>query len=96
MGVGSDSYPYTIHKVSDDKKVIWISADDHTWIRQPGTLPESEKGHYEFSNKHSKDESKWMKFTLRKNGRYVLEGSPMKDGRSIHIGHRSYYQDPSF
>ena len=35
-------------------------------------------------------------YRLRKNGRYVRDGEPMRGGTSITIGYRRYYQDPSF
>lgn len=35
-------------------------------------------------------------YTLRKNGRWIMAGSPMRGGRSLSLGRRDYYRDPSF
>jgi hypothetical protein len=35
-------------------------------------------------------------YTLRKSGRYVLKGQPMRGSRTLSIGTRSVYRDPSF
>ena len=35
-------------------------------------------------------------FTLRKNGHWIMEGQPLKDGCSLEPGYWSHYIDPSF
>lgn len=93
LGVGSDAYPYTIHKVSDDFKKIWISEDRHEVIGGP--YPYGANIPYSYSNVNQNDDTKWILFTLRKNGRYIRKGATIND-RALQIGHRQYYQDPSF
>ena len=96
LSIRSDSYPYTIHRVSRDLKQIWISPDNHKWIPDdPKKLDGN--GHYEYSNNNAGRDSAWQLFTRRKNGRYVMHGVGMRQsGVTLTIGHRSYYQDPSF
>jgi ABC-type amino acid transport substrate-binding protein len=35
-------------------------------------------------------------FTLRKNGRWIQQGQPLRGGRSLTVGVRDFYRDPSF
>ena len=35
-------------------------------------------------------------YTMRRNGRWVLQGQDMKTGRSISLGTAVYHRDPSF
>lgn len=93
LGVGSDAYPYTIHKVSDDLKKIWVSADEHDIVGGPYKYGET--SNYTYSNHNENNETRWTLFTLRKNGRYIRKGATIND-RALQIGHRVYYQDPSF
>jgi hypothetical protein len=88
-GVGSDCYPYTVHDVSPDRKKIWVSSDNHS--ENLKTWPDQE---YTYSNEDEYAPEMWLLCTLRKDGYYHF-GKSMQGAR-IHIGHRRYYQDPSF
>jgi len=35
-------------------------------------------------------------YTLRSNGRWIMQGQDKKNGRSISLGDARYHQDPSF
>ena len=89
-GFGSDCYPYTIVSVSKDLKKIEVTADKHK--------PADGYNYYDnqvFNYTSDMNAPRTM-YRLRKNGRYVKDGEPMKGGASISIGNRRYYQDPSF
>lgn len=90
--VGSDSYPYTVHKVSASGKTLWASADEH-WVVQPCNPRDVV---YEFTNSNETSPGRWETFTLRKNGRWLPKGVDMHSTGALHIGNRSFYQDPSF
>jgi len=88
IGVGSDSYPYTIHKVEDKK--LWASEDNATM--KPGL--DIYHQDYNYSNDNINKPENWSLFTLRKDGEWH-HGNSLK-GRVLYIGHRRFYQDPSF
>ncbi len=53
--IGSDSYPATVRRISDNEKYIWVSRDQHRrGLYVPLDLPEK----------------KWQKYSLRKDGYY--------------------------
>tara|TARA_R100000005_G_C4968031_1_gene182082 strand:+ start:1007 stop:1306 length:300 start_codon:yes stop_codon:yes gene_type:complete len=82
VGAGSDCYPATVIDVGS--KSITIQWD--TYRR------EGDEWVYE-RNPNGKKEV----YTLRKNGRYKLKGWPLKSrGGYVGLGHRRYYNDPSF
>jgi hypothetical protein len=92
-GFGSDSYPYTVVGVSGCGKKVWVTEDSH----------EPAEGFNYFSNQVYTYESNMTKnmneaqcFTLRSNGDWVVDGSGIKYGRKLYLGHRRYYQDPHF
>ena len=90
-GAGSDRYPYTICEVADDLSYIMVQPDDH----KPA------KGFEYYGNQvytyTSRPDTTPSKYTLRKNGYYIMEGAPKRAyWCAVHPGHRSYYQDPSF
>lgn len=93
QGAGSDCYPYTIHRVSENKKSIWVSSDNYRPIGGP--RPYGMDGEYEYSNDHGADETQWTEYTLRKNGRYIMRGQSI-NSRALSIGFRRFYNDPSF
>jgi len=89
-GYGSDSYPYTVIAISANGKTITVQADDH----KPAP------GHHYINNQvytySPNPEGETKVFTLRDNGRWVLKGEGKKNGLRLGLGHRRYYQDPSF
>ena len=89
-GFGSDCYPYTIVSVSKDGKKIEVTSDDHK--PAPGCDYFTNQVYTYTSNMNGQR----TLYRLRKNGRWVKDGEPMRGGASITIGYRRYYQDPSF
>ncbi len=53
----------------------------------------SESQEYEFTRNPNASEEE---FTLRKNGRWIRKGDPMRGGAEIAIGYRDQYYDYSF
>jgi hypothetical protein len=88
--VGSDRYAGTITEVSENLKEVWFQYDDAIRVDGNG-MSESQK--YEF--KPNKFASKVL-FTLRKNGKYLRQGTPLNRGVGLGIGRRSHYYDFSF
>ncbi len=90
-GAGSDRYPHTIVEVSPTLDYISVTAD--TSIPEPGNDFYNNQSYTYKSN----IDGERTKYTLRKNGRYIQEGQPLKAYYcSINIGTRRFYQDPSF
>lgn len=80
----------TIVEVSASGKRIVVQEDKATRTDSHGM---SDAQSYE----HTPDpDAPRTAYTLRKNGRYVREGEPMKGGGAILIGSRSTYHDYSF
>lgn len=92
MGVGSDCYPYTIHKV--EGQTLWASEDEYERTDSNGAYTENQD--YRYWNNNEKNEKMWRQFTLRKNGRWVRRGSDMHTGSRLSIGHRKAYRSPHF
>lgn len=86
--VGSDRYPYTVILVVSPKKIV-VRRDDFCRTDRNGM---SESQTYEFTQTVEGPETT---LTLRRNGRWVSEGTAMKDGHWF-IGERQAYQDPCF
>ncbi len=89
-GYGSDSYPYTVIKISANGKTLVVQADNHK--PAPGFDYYSNQVYTYTPN----PEGETKTFTLRDNGRWVLKGESKKGGLRLGLGHRRYYQDPSF
>ena len=88
-GCGSDCYPYTVVEIIRDKRIAVVE-DLHKpaegfdyYSNQVYTYSQNPEGTKEI-------------YRLRKNGRWVRDGQPMRGGSTISLGHRRYYQDPSF
>ncbi len=90
-GAGSDCYPHTIIEVSPMLDWIIIQADRYEPVE--GFNYYSNQQYNYFPNAKGAR----TKYTLRKNGRYMQDGTPMKyDFHRVAIDFRRYYQDPSF
>ena len=93
VGVGSDRYPATIIEVNKGKDGVGTSFaiqwDSHK--RVGGEFP-----YYKYECKPNSN-GRITYYTLRKTGRYKQKGWALRSpGGGIGIGHRRYYQDPSF
>lgn len=90
-GAGSDAYPHTIIEVAPDYSYIVIQSDKSTptkdydyYANQKHTFSPDPNGAIE-------------KYTLRKTGRYIQDGAPLKAYYcGVTIGYRRKYSDPSF
>lgn len=89
----SDRRPYTIHKVSDNGKSIWVSADEYVRTDNNGYYTENQ--YYAYSNHNTSRPQVWIEYTCRKNGRWIKKGQPM-NSTSLMVGRRMAYNDPSF
>jgi len=89
-GAGSDCYPATVVFVSTNKKLIRVRDDNYKRTDKNG---QSENKTYEYSPNPN---GRVRTYTLRKNGRWIEQGSGMKSGASIGLGHRRAYWDPHF
>ena len=89
-GVGSDSYPCTIIDVSRNGKKVKVQRN--SFKGAPGS-------NY-FTNQEwiidPEPSGEVLVFSLRKNGRWILQGGAINCGCSLHLGHRSARQDPHF
>ncbi len=95
-GAGSDSYPYTVVKVSKNGRKIWVTEDTAT--------PTKDYDYY--NNQEHTFETNWPEhnaeeecacYTLRKSGRWIAKGAGLNDTwLSISLGGRRKYRDPSF
>jgi hypothetical protein len=82
--VGSDRYPGTIVAVPSATRII-VQRDD-VLVEQCGVRV--------FTRRPDAPRSI---YTLRRNGRWVAKGVPMRAGYGrLAIGNRDYYLDPSF
>lgn len=86
----SDRYPVTVVEVSKSGKSVTVQDDTFTRTDKNGM---SECQDYTFTP--NPNGSKRV-FTLRKNGRFVAEGSGMKTGEVLALGRRDRYYDYSF
>ncbi len=90
-GAGSDCYPHTIIEVADDLSYIVIQSDNYEAVK---AVPYGSNVDYIYT---ANPQGATQKYTLRKNGRYICDGCPMKHYfLGVAIGHRRFYQDPSF
>ena len=87
---GSDRYPIEVVKVVNTKKVVVRSLAYET-IRGQG-LTET-PGEYRF---FSDPNGGTQVVSLRKNGRWVRQGDPMRNGMGFSFRGASLYRDPSF
>jgi hypothetical protein len=91
-GAGSDCYPHTIVMVAEDLSYICTTSDDSKHVGKPRQY--GEDGNFVYTTNWEAARTLW---TLRKDGHYYPEGVGMgRSYNSISVGHRRYYQDPSF
>lgn len=86
----SDRRAGTISRVSPSKKTLWFQSDKATRVDTNGM---SDAQAYEYERQPDAPEAE---YTLRKNGRWVRKGSPMKGSGSLLIGVRDEHYDYSF
>jgi hypothetical protein len=88
-GYGSDCYPFTITTVYSPNR-IGVKRD----IFKPTAKHTGMFGvqDYTYETDHSAQETI---YTRRKNGGWAQPGESIK-AATMYIGHRRYYQDPSF
>ena len=105
MFVGSDRYAMVVTEVLSPKKIkVACILDEHEqYIKRNSDgidilAPEFVEVYKQFAP----DEYGYCHhyvprtYTLRKNGRWMLQGEDMWGTGSIHIGHAENYRDPSF
>lgn len=86
-GAGSDSYPSTIIEVSPTLDYVVIQDDEYKYDKKV-------QGEFVYFPDLSAPK---VKYTLRKNGTYIPDGTPLKHYWSaLEIGARVYYRNPSF
>lgn len=87
MGVGSDSYPYTIVQVSKTGKSFKMVRDIATAVSGSG---HDGSAVYEYARDPSATIESAVMVRLDHKGRWRQAGAP------VGIGFRRYYQDPHF
>jgi hypothetical protein len=91
-GYGSDSNPYTITWVSPSGKELHVTQDEVMVVNGEWTGPQDY-----VTLSRTEEEAPHMVFTLRKDGKWLPKGvARYARQRSLSIGYRRYYQDPSF
>lgn len=86
----TDRHAATITKIDNGGKRVFISRD---LARRTDKNGMSESQTYEYTTCKNCPS---FAYTLRKNGRFVREGSSMHNGETILVGHRESYHDYSF
>ena len=98
MNGWSDRRPATI--VKRTAKTIWVQADHVTNIsseanRESGLV--HARGHGDVTVFARDYDAPIRRYTLRKNGRWMAAGAPLRSqGASLTLGRRDYYYDPHF
>jgi hypothetical protein len=87
--IGTDRYPYTVIKVSESGKTIWIQEDEFNLVK--GSR-QSEQQKYEFTPNPN---GRIMKVTRRQSGAWVPSGGSGSSNGYVTFG-RYAYLDPSF
>ena len=85
--VGSDRYPYTVIKRTENK--VWCRRDDYMMAEGGNYFGDQKYDYYE------RPDASVEEFTLRKNGHWCRVGDGM-NGCALVLGYRRAYQDPSF
>lgn len=97
----TDCYPATIVDVLSPKKIV-VRQDRA--LKDPSWKPEVSIGGFSAHVSNNYDQ-KWLYeqnldaepqvYTLRKNGKWVKQGQPMKGERAV-LGYRKYFYDYNF
>ena len=87
LHVGSDSYPYTIQRISASGKTLWASKDDFRRTDKNGYGGLQE---YEYTTVEDKNPGR---FSLRRDGYWRPAGG---NCTILSIGYRRAYRDPYF
>lgn len=92
-GAGSDSYPVTVVEVSKNGKTVWVTQDE---VIVTGEWAQGEYEASTYSTLPNMDGAR-LCYTLRKNGRWIMKGQPITAYyMALHLGRRTYRQDPHF
>lgn len=86
-GYGSDCYPYTVVSVSKSGRQIELQRDEATYHGPPRKYGDTTK------------ESDWTYTPLLQSNKYTVKlnkRGQWKGAGYVSLGHRKYYQDPSF
>lgn len=86
----TDRVAVTVVEVSKNGKRLVVQEDKATRTDNHG-MSDSQSYAYE-PNPHGRKGA----YTLRKNGTWVREGSPMRNGERLLVGSRNHYHDYSF
>ena len=84
----NDRYPATVMRVSAAARTVWVRPDLYERVDNNGL---SDFQQYVYRPDESAD---LIRFTLRKNGRWVESGKPSNGYRSLGFGWREAYFDP--
>lgn len=90
-GAGSDAYPFTVVRVSPSGHRIEIRRDEPQVVS--GSFME---GNATCVYRTARLDAPTEVATRRRDGRYVLRGHTARQGGTVHLGSRRYYQDPHF
>lgn len=88
--VGSDCYAYTVIAVSESGKRATIQRD-RAIATKDNSYTEAQEYRYEANT-----EGVTKEVSLRKNGTWYTVGQPIEWYTGVTMGHRRYYQDPSY
>lgn len=89
----SDRHSGTIVHVSDNLKEIMVQTDHAVRTDSNGM---SECQQYKFFRQPGRRDGADARYTLRKNGRWVLAGTDLHKGQALSLGSRDEYYDFSF
>jgi|TARA_R110002051_G_scaffold324933_1_gene424667 hypothetical protein len=94
IGSGSDSYPATVIEISHRSSDMKVNKIAVQWDKSKVVGGEWPDLDYEYERN---PDGRISYYSLRKNGRFKLLGWALRSpGGTIGLGHRRYYQDPSF
>lgn len=94
VGVGSDSYPYTVYEVSDTGHQITLRADGYRVISGSFQTGDAQVSYFWPDREHTIEATR--RRGLDRNGRpiYVVKGEPTRGGSRVYLGQRRFHRDP--
>jgi hypothetical protein len=95
-GVGSDCYPCMVTAVNPSGTKIVVNGVHYELAPGANAYQDWCSANNGTLIIHGPVEGRGNVYTLRKNGRWVRQGSPMRGGSSISLGDARYHQDPHF